>query len=71
MTEIKICLEQLINEGKDLSPVCKGQCSIYINAQKQRYCALSKLPNINCRDLYNFTFFKNACLFEKNIEGYN
>lgn len=72
MDEIKINLEDLLKSGNELSSLCKGQCGIYINAQRQTYCSLTKYSdNINCRNLYNFSFFRNACLFSKHNEGYN
>lgn len=64
MSETIIRLENLIKSGQDLSPVCKGQCTVSMLYTKRHYCTLSKMGiKINCSKLYSFSDFPNACLY--------
>ena len=63
--EEKIDLLNLINLNEDLSIDCKGKCAILITPANKHYCTLTKgNSNINCKELYNYSNFPNACLYK-------
>lgn len=73
--EARLDLITLINQETELSGICKGQCAIPIHSEKKHYCTLAKgFNNIKCYNLYKFSNFPNACLYEPKHDkgrGYN
>lgn len=64
--QTKLDLILLIEQKKEISEICKGQCSIFLMADGKNYCTLAKGHlNLKCYNLYDFPKFHHACLYEK------
>ena len=62
---IEQLLKNAIEQKQDLATICKGKCSMFIYNTGLSYCTISKIEEIKCSKLYDYTYFKNACEYEK------
>ena len=61
----QLLLKNAIEQKQDLANICKGRCIMFIYNSNLNYCTASKVGNIKCSNLYDYTNFRNVCLYKK------